>query len=128
VFARDRNGAVFSEMAPATQIRSMDLRASIKPRLARASIILSMRGGLSAFGVLARISGCTLRPATPSARRSAALDHLVNVAACARRFDDWMVRFHGVATRYLDNYLAWHRVVDQAAQLGGGFRLMRWTV
>jgi transposase-like protein len=38
--------------------------------------------------------------------------HTANVEAYAWRFKDWMDRFRGVATRYMDNYLAWHRMVD----------------
>ena len=33
--------------------------------------------------------------------------------AYGARLKDWMQRFHGVATRYLSNYLLWHRVVDR---------------
>ena len=38
--------------------------------------------------------------------------HLDNVTAYATRLRHWINRFHGVATRYLDNYLAWHRTLD----------------
>lgn len=38
--------------------------------------------------------------------------HIQNVNAYHRRFKEWFRRFNGVATKYLDNYLAWHRFID----------------
>jgi transposase-like protein len=35
------------------------------------------------------------------------------VGAYRRRLKRWLRPFHGVATRYLPNYLAWHRLVDR---------------
>ncbi|SFE02417.1 hypothetical protein SAMN05216204_1611, partial [Massilia yuzhufengensis] len=29
-----------------------------------------------------------------------------------RRLRDWLARFHGVASRYLTNYLGWRRALD----------------
>ena len=39
---------------------------------------------------------------------------LLNVNAYDGRLKEWMRRFHGVATRYLANYLGWRRIIDQA--------------
>ena len=38
--------------------------------------------------------------------------HVQNVNAYHGRWKGWMERFHGVATRYLDHYLGWHRMLD----------------
>lgn len=38
--------------------------------------------------------------------------HVANVYAYGCRLQDWLLRFRGVATFYLDNYLAWHQWVD----------------
>jgi transposase-like protein len=38
--------------------------------------------------------------------------HTRNVDAYGRRLLSWIQRFRGVASRYLDNYLLWHRRVD----------------
>jgi transposase-like protein len=40
--------------------------------------------------------------------------------AYRRRLKSWLQPFFGVATRYLPNYLAWHRWVDAAAPHPGG--------
>jgi transposase-like protein len=38
--------------------------------------------------------------------------HVQNVKAYHNRFKNWVVRFKGIATKYLDNYLFWHRFLD----------------
>ena len=38
--------------------------------------------------------------------------HIQNVNAYDSRLKGWMRRFHGVATKYLQNYLGWRRWID----------------
>ncbi|MFC5512317.1 IS1595 family transposase [Massilia jejuensis] len=38
--------------------------------------------------------------------------HVQNVNAYQRRFRQWLARFHGVASRYLPNYLGWRWALD----------------
>ena len=38
--------------------------------------------------------------------------HVQNVNAYHRRFKEWLMRFHGVASRWLPNYLGWCWAVD----------------
>lgn len=40
--------------------------------------------------------------------------HIQNVNAYHARLKDWMRRFRGVATRYLDSYLGWFRAVERS--------------
>lgn len=40
--------------------------------------------------------------------------HVQNVNAYHSRLKDWMRRFRGVATRYLDGYLGWFRAVERS--------------
>jgi transposase-like protein len=37
--------------------------------------------------------------------------HIQNVNSCHHELKEWMFRFRGVATKYLDNYLAWYRYI-----------------
>ena len=39
--------------------------------------------------------------------------HIQNVNAYTSGFKTWMVRFRGVATKYLDSYLGWRRMIDR---------------
>lgn len=38
--------------------------------------------------------------------------HIQNVNSYISRLKRWMVRFHGVGTAYLPNYLAWRRLFE----------------
>jgi transposase-like protein len=44
--------------------------------------------------------------------------HIQNVNAYHSRWKQWMGRFKGVATSYLENYLGWFRALDRNAQNG----------
>ena len=39
--------------------------------------------------------------------------HVQNVNAYDSRMKSWGIRFHGVATKYLPNYLGWYRLLDR---------------
>lgn len=39
--------------------------------------------------------------------------HIQNVNAYDSRLKVWMIRFHGVATKYLPNYLGWRRCLER---------------
>lgn len=39
--------------------------------------------------------------------------HIQNVNAYDSRLKGWMQRFHGVATKYLENYLGWRRMLER---------------
>ncbi len=38
--------------------------------------------------------------------------HINNANAYCSRLDCWLDGFHGVATKNIPNYLAWHRIID----------------
>jgi hypothetical protein len=42
--------------------------------------------------------------------------HIPNVSACGSRLTVWMARFHGVATKYWENYLGWRRWLERHAE------------
>jgi len=43
--------------------------------------------------------------------------HIQNVNAYDSRLKDWMRRFHGVATRYLPNYLTWRSMIERLGEV-----------
>jgi hypothetical protein len=43
-----------------------------------------------------------------------------------RRLLVWMERFRGVATKYLENYLAWRRMLDPLDPACLTLRMLRW--
>jgi hypothetical protein len=43
--------------------------------------------------------------------------HIQNLNACISRLKTWMRRFNGVATRYLENYLGWRRMMENKSEV-----------
>jgi hypothetical protein len=41
--------------------------------------------------------------------------HIQNVNTCRGRLKGWMASFHGVATKYLPNYLGWRCFLERFA-------------
>lgn len=89
---------------------AVDLRSALEPRLQPAAELASVFGPYGAAGLLAvrthrayrRVDRCS--PEFAVVQRS--------ITALRR----WLRRFNGVATRYLSNYLAWHRYLQAAAR------------
>lgn len=51
--------------------------------------------------------------------------HIQNVNAHTSGLKTWMLRFRGVATKYLDRYLGWRRKIDRD---GDGLSADRWLI
>jgi hypothetical protein len=69
--------------------------------------------GHPAYPAFAREAGISHRAVKLAAGvRVAGALHVQNVNAYHGRFKQWLRRFHGVASRYLTNYLAWRWALD----------------
>ena len=53
---------------------------------------------------------------------------LPHAGAYRRRLTAWMRRFRGVASRYLERYLAWHRWLDRGMRASVGELAVRWPM
>jgi len=86
---------------------------ALKPLLP-ADVILCTDGAKS-LAAVAKEMGITHRPVNLAAgqRVVAGVYHVQNVNAYDSRLKEWMRRFHGVATRYLGNYLGWRRLIER---------------
>ena len=71
--------------------------------------------GSSALAAAARELGVEHHPinVTSGVRVNGAW-HVQNVNAFGSRLRDWLRRFKGVATKYLDSYLGWFRTLDRS--------------
>ncbi len=71
--------------------------------------------GASIYKTFARETGIAHRPinAQQGQRVREGAFHIQNVNAYDSRLKTWMRRFHGVATKYLDNYLGWRRLIER---------------
>jgi transposase-like protein len=109
--ARDRAmGKTLSRVIASTS--SNDIGSAILPILACDAELIS--DSAPAYRKMAKKHGIYFRvvPKNKKHKTSGAL-HINNVNAYDSRLKGWMVRFRGVATKYLSNYLGWHRLLDE---------------
>ncbi|QLQ24619.1 MAG: IS1595 family transposase [Dechloromonas sp.] len=87
--------------------------AVLKPLLA--SDVILCTDSAKSLATVAKEMGITHRPVnlTAGQRVVAGVYHVQNVNAYDSRLKEWMRRFHGVATRYLGNYLGWRRLIER---------------
>jgi len=76
--------------------------------------ILLISDAANAYRCFAREAHITHKAVNVAAgRRVRGAIHIQNVNAWHSRFKSWLVRFRGVASRYLVNYSGWQRLLDE---------------
>ncbi|MTW06374.1 IS1595 family transposase, partial [Pseudoduganella ginsengisoli] len=109
--ARDRNGRTLDYVTGRGPLTKTSLHRCLRPALD--PDILLVTDANAAYRAFAREAGLSHEAVNLRAgvRVRGAL-HVQNVNAYHSRFRNWLHRFHGVATRYLPNYLGWRCVLD----------------
>ncbi|WP_439886126.1 IS1595 family transposase [Pseudomonas sp. MBLB4123] len=89
------------------------VREALMPLIDQESVLCT--DGAAVYASFARVQGITHQVvhARPGQRVRQGAFHLQNVNAYHSRLKNWMTRFHGVATRYLPNYLGWRRMLER---------------
>ena len=110
LIARDRENHVFDkclEVASAKHIVSL-----LKDKIMKDSVICS--DSFLSYKLMAKKLSVAHKPInlTKGVRVIEKVFHIQNVNAYHARLHIWMRRFHGVATKYLSNYLAWDRFFE----------------
>lgn len=128
VCARDRRGAAFA--LPRYNDRVSDFAAVLHDRIDARATVLTDGRRLTGAGLLARryaaaVLGCARYHSLDS--RDTQLEHIGNVMSGVRRFQAWLRPFRGVATKYLPNYLVWHRRLDGPAEGRAGTKWIQAT-
>ncbi len=109
--ARDRSGRTVDFVTGRAPLRPGHLHNCLPPVVA--PDILLVTDGHAAYRSFARKAGIAHRAVNLSAgARVAGALHVQNVNAYHSRFKQWLRRFHGVASRYLPNYLGWRWAID----------------
>jgi hypothetical protein len=114
--ACDRRGHVVTDIASIAAtafITGMELDSVLAGSVRGRPIVTARQGRFGPAARFARRQGGRFFDARRRARHATGRAHIRNARAYGARLKDWMQRFHGVATRYLSNYLLWHRVVDR---------------
>lgn len=113
LIARDRVGATADFVLPRADKKHVG--AVLKPLLAEDAILCTDGGGAGVYAAVAREHQLTHRCVNVRAGIQVVgkVYHVQNVNAYASRLKGWLRRFHGVATKYLPNYLGWRRMLER---------------
>ena len=109
---RARSGATSDAVLPKDDHR--ETLAVLRPFLARDAVLCSDGGGKGPIALAASNRGVAHRAVNLSKgiRVLADVYHIQNANATHSRLKEWMRRFYGVVTKYLDHYLGWHRMIE----------------
>jgi len=110
---RDRNTNTFDKVFKS--FNSKELKDSLKGLLSKDALFCS--DGKSVYKKFTRENhvrhGCLNLSAGERVIKE--IVHIQNVNSYHGRLKEWLIHFHGVATKYLENYLAWFRELDEFA-------------
>jgi len=112
--ARDRNG----NMTDAVLENSQDGTISqvMLPLLSHKDVLLCS-DSKSSYKSFANVFDFAHETINAGKEHTRGIYHVQNVNAYASRLKRWMVRFHGVSTKYLESYLGWMRILDTQKEL-----------
>lgn len=115
IVARDRHGRQREEWINTRTLTGAQLRALFDEGLSEDSTILCNSGRFGPFGQLRFTrDGGERRLIRVSGAAGWRLErfHNLNARAWLGSFGHWIRRFHGIATKYVPNYLAWRKKLD----------------
>ncbi|WP_307728875.1 IS1595 family transposase [Massilia sp. IC2-477] len=110
--ARDRNGQTCSCVTGRAAVTARQLHRHLLPVLD--PDVLLVTDGHVAYRTFAREAGIAHAFVNLRAgERMRGAVHVQNVNSYHQRLRSWLSRFHGVASRYLPNYLGWRWALDE---------------
>jgi transposase-like protein len=109
--ARDRGGQTLDFHTGRGPVTAAQLHKCLRPVLPADVLLIS--DGAVAYRRFAAEAGIMHEAVNVNAGiRARGAIHIQNVNSWHSRFKTWLVRFRGVASRYLINYSGWQRVLD----------------
>ncbi len=110
VILRDRTGAMADFVLNYNE--KEEIHDCLLGLIRRESVLCS--DGNEAYRSLAEKENIPHQPVIAKAKRRVVDDifHIQNVNGVIQRLKNWLVRFNGVATRYLESYLGWRRFIE----------------
>jgi len=113
--ARDRSRQTVDAVTGRGTVSKVQLERHLRPFLDRD--VLLVTDANPAYRAFARVHGIAHQAVNVSAGERHRLGphgaiHVQNVNAYHGRLREWLAPFHGVASRYLPNYLGWRRMLD----------------
>jgi hypothetical protein len=109
--ARDRSGQTLDFHTGRGPVTAEQLHVCLGPVLPVDVLLIS--DSAAAYRRFAREAGITHEAVNGTkGERARGAIHIQNVNAWHSRLKSWLVRFRGVASRYLINYSGWQRLLD----------------
>lgn len=109
--ARDRTGQTLDFITGKGPVSKAQLKRCLMPVIDKEVLLVSDAN--ASYRYFALDNGISHRAINLRAGvRVMGAIHIQNVNAYHSRFRGWLARFHGVATAYLQNYLAWRWIID----------------
>lgn len=106
---RDRSGAAADVIL--AKLDAPHVRHVLEPLLDPEAVLCT--DGASVYRTYAKATGIAHQALPLRGPRVRGAFHIQHVNAYDSRLKNWMRRFHGVATRYLDQYLGWRRLLER---------------
>ena len=93
------------------KIDASHIGAALTPLIDKDAVLCT--DGAAVYSAFCRVSGIKHEVIKSKGPRARGAFHIQNVNAFDSRLKEWMKRFHGVATKYLGNYLGWRRMLER---------------
>lgn len=109
--ARDRTGQTHAQLACRGRLSLRQAMAVLNGIIAEVNVLCSdAHGTWKAFAKAEAITHVELNASKK--RRVSDIYHIQNVNGFHRRFKQWLERFNGVSSKFLNNYLTWFCFLD----------------
>jgi transposase-like protein len=110
LIVRDRHTATTDHILPDLEGRTF--AGFLAPIVAKDAVLVS--DGRAAYGAFAQANAIShISLVASKGEYTYECFHIQNVNAYMSRFKSWMAPFRGVASRYLDSYLGWRRMIER---------------
>jgi transposase-like protein len=110
---RDRSGSTLTELLP--EVTTASITKVLDAIVAKDAALVS--DGAKAYRAFANATGRLHVALVASAGEHAwGIYHIQHVNAYTSGLKGWMARFKGVATKFLPNYLGWHRKLEREGE------------
>lgn len=112
VVAHDRNGQILSQMAGKGRVTAVELDKVLGNHIDTSALLCTDTAtNYKKFAIMKGLQHETINASKKVYVRKG-IYHIQHVNGYHRRLKKWLDRFQGVATKYLDNYLFWHRFLE----------------
>jgi ISXO2 transposase-like protein len=93
------------------RVDAAHVKAALSPLVDKDAILCT--DGAAVYNAFCKELGIAHEVIHSQGPRARGVFHIQNVNAFDSRLKGWMYRFHGVATKYLGNYLGWRRMLER---------------